>query len=456
MANSFTEVLNKLKSINEAFGAAPFLGDFELNKNNEKIYKFKIQSIIDKPLEIFPSIDKSKRERALSNWKNYLETGNKSIFSSRDFNILVFEPNVIIQKEFLDLVKTVEKLSSKTIKGLVYGYQELWTEHIFYDEFQSLLLNLFKKLETKNSILNLWKQNVHKIILSNAPQTLAAEIVENNLDLNILNTNYYLDAKNSRFSEEVYKYIIFSKVEAIKQTGNINIESIEWFKKILRTYNFSKQERSYILSVLISTTEKTHSKDKNEFKTLLKDFILEDIDFKDPRHNKEKWSEFEKEKSEYNWLARKIFIKWLSEEDIELFFDWLIDHDPHGRKNFWLQYAGIIENSVMVVGNETYNNYEYREKLSKLRASGRNYIRLNDLTNAFILEIKGLTIVEFSKEGNACYIYDKNKFQSVIKYKNNYLRDELKDKLIVQERVSHYPGWQSKLRNWFAVRGIRP
>lgn len=459
MTSSISEVLLKLKSINESFQAAPSLGDFELNKNNEKIYKFKIEAIIDKPIDIITSIDSSKREKALNNWQKYQREGDSTIIETRDFNILVFEPSIVILKDFLDVLKKRKNFTSKTIKGLVYAYQELWIEHLYYDEFQALLLNLFKNLETKNSILNLWKQNVHKILLSNAPQILAEEIINNDTDLGILNTKYYLDSKNSRFSEEVYKHIIFNKVELVKRCGNIDISEVEWFKNTLKTYNFTKQERSYILSVLILTIEKTNSKSKSELKTILKDFILGEIDFKDPRHNKEKWSEFEKDKNEYNWLARKTFIKWLAEEDIELFFDWLIDYDPHGRKDFWLQYAGVIENSVMVVGNEAYNNFTYREKLTQLRASGRNYIRLNDLTNAFILEIKDLTIVEFSKEGNACYIYDKNKFESVIKYKPNYDKaKDLKNELLSTERIIHDKNrsWQNKLRNWFAIRGIRP
>ena len=107
--------------------------------------------------------------------------------------------------------------------------------------------------------------------------------------------------------------------------------------------------------------------------------MLFNIDYKDPRKNPEKWLNFDED-------AKLIFIAWLNEEDIKIFFDIFIDYDPHGRKNFWLNYAKHVSNTQIIQAPNLYQNIKHKQQIVELEAKGQSFPSLMDgQTNAFIL-----------------------------------------------------------------------
>jgi len=157
----------------------------------------------------------------------------------------------------------------------------------------------------------------------------------------------------------------------------------------------------------------------------------------DPRLRKNvKWNGFSSS-------SKELVVRWLSTEDLTMFFD-LVAMDKD-RKSFWLNYVEVIEYSRVVFGRDALelNNSDLKKFLSQkrhaeLKNSPRNL-------SAFILKIKDVIIVEFSHKGNACYFYRANNVPFSLDT-NTYSKKNLADLNVVDERRSHFLGWEDKFR----------
>lgn len=187
---------------------------------------------------------------------------------------------------------------------------------------------------------------------------------------------------------------------------------------------------------------------------LLKDFIVDDRRLLDPRLSANR----------PNWVgisdaARDAVIQWLSAEDIELFFDHVLTtrNDPHGRKPFWLRYKGRVKRSRPLL-----SSFDESRWLANTETKGkRNFGKMEFLcdTSAFLLDFGRVMVIEFSKVGNAVYVYDHrdvpdidDSFWSQAPFSLRALKQ--KDNCI--ERMTHIPLWKSKMRTLLAQNGIQP
>jgi hypothetical protein len=188
-------------------------------------------------------------------------------------------------------------------------------------------------------------------------------------------------------------------------------------------------------------------------------FVLTDERLGDPRHPQ----------NQNNWIgmddASKRVQEWLSAADITFFFETVLPRgqDPHGRKTFWLRYVGSrgLRSRPLLSSSD---RFRLREILHKKGANATNFGRLLDEdTSAFILDFGSLVAVEFSKVGNACFLYEKKSAAEIVPdlwtsvpfSKSDLKRPSriAKDGRIVHDQQNR---WKRELERILAQYGIRP
>lgn len=106
--------------------------------------------------------------------------------------------------------------------------------------------------------------------------------------------------------------------------------------------------------------------------------------------------------------AWQMIYGWLKEQLIRDFFS-LLSEDKladERRLNYWLRFESSIEGMWFALGNTVINSkdyYEFQERASGLTLALENGGPPDN--NAFIMKMGDCTVVEFSKKGNACFLY---------------------------------------------------
>lgn len=222
----------------------------------------------------------------------------------------------------------------------------------------------------------------------------------------------------------------------------------------LDKHNNEKTSRS-ILSKLIEQLGLGASED---FRAPVQSYVLRE--WQDPRivGADIKWYGFSKE-------ARKIFTKWLTEADLEFFFDIVAkacnDQKFAYRKAFWFAYLEhisfcrpVLHKSVerLIDANHEAVQFYNERRPPTLTGGGPKM-------HAFIIQIKDYTFVEFSTAG-ACYVYRNSKLPFELDG-SVYTMSKLKNQLRARHKVIHSWSenytWQRKLELWIHNEiGIEP
>jgi len=147
---------------------------------------------------------------------------------------------------------------------------------------------------------------------------------------------------------------------------------------------------------------------------------------------------------------------WVTKENLRVFFQILAARNDadKGRFKFWLQYVDQIEFIKLVFGEETkqlrWRNKEI-DKLFKEEEGIYAILSSNDSgLDAFILQIGDYTLVEFSKTGNAAFIYKSSSLPFDIEARR--LNDKTSAdglKSAQNNKIIHSPpnGWQYNVKN---------
>ena len=86
-----------------------------------------------------------------------------------------------------------------------------------------------------------------------------------------------------------------------------------------------------------------------------------------------------------------------------------------------------------------------------------NFGNISGYTSAFILDFGEITVIEFSKIGNACFIYDQSEARKIISdfwMKEYFLISRLKQRQ-AGTRILHNRGWQQEMEGILAKWGVR-
>ena len=441
--------LNKLLCISEALSSIPSFADY-IWENNKRVYNTKLAQESFQISSGIISISKSRREKVLSKWSLFLENKiTASELSRKDFEILTFETDVILHSQFWDILMDIEEVSSKIIIGLVYSVHKVWSSIENLESVLHVIRNFIYNFKGRNKLVDLWKKNFKYILSIESPILLAKDFLNTNAPIVNISKKYYINLENTEFGQLVHKKILEEKILRHTNKRSFSLPEVQSLITEISTVSFYKKESNFYYALIILGVD-VSQKDKNEMKDFLKDYFINHIDYKDPRKNIEKWLSFDED-------ARNVFISWLNEQDIRVFFDVFIDYDPHGRKDFWLNYSRQVKNTQIIQSPSLSQNIKNEERISELKKKGYAFPKLVDAqTNAFILDFKDFKVVEFSENGNACYIYEKDEMQILQKTKNSFYMGELKNKNKALNVITHNKNWQYNLTNWLAQRGIRP
>lgn len=193
----------------------------------------------------------------------------------------------------------------------------------------------------------------------------------------------------------------------------------------------------------------------------LLDFCL--LHFKDPRLERSTaWLSFSK-------AAREVCQGWISRVDLELFFRSVTMDDR--RRQFWLRYVDQMSYSRIILGPATQRVSD--PALQKFLKQNR-HATLEDpadpTASAVIFRIRDVYIVEFSFNGDACYLYHHDELpfdldaSRYVKGSSTYSRNQgrqavLKKKLPLPEpygtnRIIHNGAWEGKAIDKLRFYGI--
>jgi hypothetical protein len=189
-------------------------------------------------------------------------------------------------------------------------------------------------------------------------------------------------------------------------------------------------------------------------------FVLSEPRLGDPRLslNKPHWAGM--------FGAEKKVIAWLSQLDIQFFFDHVLPQggDPHRRKEFWLRYKGRVQGSrPLLCPND---RIRLKQVLQDREIASAAFGRIEGfpVTSAFLLDFGKLVVVEFSVVGNGCRIYKKEDFARVTDEfwsRDTFEASELKQRFSLTKRPAalwdgvHRIGWREDASRLLSVYGVR-
>ena len=273
---------------------------------------------------------------------------------------------------------------------------------------------------------------------------------------------------------EVWSFLDFESSKNDKSSKNDNMNRYSYFGYVAKAYVFYKNfpdevfvtdvvdfVRKYNNDTLCRTIisdliEKLGYNASEDLRQPIQSYVLQK--WRDPRIAGSDWHDVSLE-------ALKIFTKWLTEADLDFFFDIVSracnDQKFAYRKAFWLAYFDDISfcrpvlrrNAGYLLRNDPQALQYYRDRRPATLKGG------NSNQHAFIIQMGNYTFVEFSTAG-ACYVYDNVNLpfelgRSV--YYMHQLRNRDQAELRVNHQKSEYYYWQNKLAKWIEKEiGIEP
>ncbi|QDE93680.1 hypothetical protein BHS06_34450 [Myxococcus xanthus] len=181
--------------------------------------------------------------------------------------------------------------------------------------------------------------------------------------------------------------------------------------------------------------------------------IAKDSVFGDPRISilTEAWSAVRGRSKQ----AFEAFLSALIQQDLEFFFEKAM-HE-RDRHVFWLRYLGSIRSTTCWLAPDAYDALlrNVRALSSEQQAAFRRAKRFSRYdVSAFCLRFDEYSVVEFSKTGNATYVYRNRDIDKVLRQENVECADDLKVRSLAEARLYHQPGWEPRFEQELLARGI--
>lgn len=301
------------------------------------------------------------------------------------------------------------------------------------------------------------KTNMKWYYKENSTRQLATELLRSNKKLS--DVWLFLDLPDHT---QTYRYFGAVAEAFISSIRHLDREVLADVINFLGKHNNDKTNRS-ILSELI---EKLGLDASEHIRAPVQSYVLRE--WQDPRITGAdvRWRGVSPE-------TRNIFTKWLTEADLEFFFDIVVkacnDQKFAYRKAFWFAYLENItfcrpvlrENVEKLIQDNPEALQFYRERQPAILKSG------NSNQHAFIIQMGEYTFVEFSTSA-ACYVYHSSKMsfrldssEYTMNTSHNRRVNTLRNIALVDHRVNHVGSekysWQRKLESWiYNELGVEP
>ena len=362
------------------------------------------------------------------------------------------QPRIVDMPQLQDALQLIEnRFRTSSLFGVFNALMQAW------DTPNADMLRTFVKKHldkyngTRKSVQKL-KANLDWYCEKDCTVQLATELLRSNKKLSDVWSFLELP-------ERTQNYMYFAAVakEFVSRIRHLDREVLADVINFLEKHNNDKTSRS-ILSKLI---EKLGDKASEDFRAPVQSYVLSE--WQDPRivGADVKWYGVSPK-------ARRIFTKWLTEADLEFFFDIVAkacnDQKFAYRKAFWLAYFEHITFCRLVLRkNAEYlfrdNRYyqDQKKSIATLNGGGSNQ-------HAFIIQMGKFTFVEFSTNA-ACYVYNNSnlpfRLDSSEYTMETWAKSTLRDKFSSIKQVSHVYSekysWQGRLESWINNSlGIEP
>ena len=369
------------------------------------------------------------------------------------------QPRIVDTPQLHDALQLIEeRFRISYLPGIFNALLQTWDA-----PNASMLRAFIKKHLTgyngKRKFAQKLKTNIAWYCEENSVTQLAMELLRSNQKLS--NVWLYLGLEQQH---NTHSYCYFSAIaEAfVSLNRQLDIVILADVINFLKKHNNDETSRP-VLSKLIQQLGLDASEDLRQ---PIQSYVLQK--WGDPRLAGSKWHGVSPE-------ARKIFTKWLTEADLEFFFDIVAkacnDQKFAYRKAFWLSYLEHIDfchpvlhkNVEKLFINDPEARQFYNERRPAILTGGSANM------HAFIIQMRDYTFIEFST-GGACYVYDKidplfgldeeNYHLSELRrtdLKRNYNTYTLPLKHWQQHNGSEKYSWQGQFAKWLENElGVEP
>jgi hypothetical protein len=394
-------------------------------------------------IESFPERAAKRRpvpEDYKQQWQDFIEKRRDSL-EARATGYLCWEPDIATDRRFQKYLDGFQyDLSARSLQGLVRSCHARWSSDFAGSKVTADVRRRLYRSNGANRVIAKWKEGLSLVLGSKATSELATWMLVGRKPIKEACEFWKLEEQSSYLLQAIEE----AAAACLKKIGEHSAYNRYIIDELIAWNGWPIDRFKKLVSVVIECTFPA-----TEFAQALKPMVLGASRLGDPRLPL----------NSTNWLgvsptARNSFIEWLSKDDIVFFFELGLPKgaDPHGRKQFWLNYVGSVKKSRPLLCDDD------RARLQNAKEKVGNFGRIVGETSAFLLDFGTVIAVEFSKSGNACYIYEKPAAEKVIpdfwRTKSFFVSD-LKSKQLSAEVVTHHLRWQEYLERILAQKGVR-
>ena len=251
-----------------------------------------------------------------------------------------------------------------------------------------------------------------------------------------------------------YRYFGAVAEAYVALNRHLDRESVADIVTFVKTHRDDKTSRAIVSRII----ERLGMGASEDLRQPVQSYVFKE--WKDPRlaGGDVRWREVSDE-------AKRIFTKWITEEDLRFFFDIVAqacnDQKFAYRKAFWLAYfehisfcRPVLRRNVQDLFRNNPQAMQYYHERCPATLTGAAPDQ-----HAFIIQMGDHTFVEFSTAG-ACYVYD-NAGRPFDLGDSKYNMIQFRSKWLAKHRVIHSKSeqyrWQREFASWIRSRiGIQP
>lgn len=386
-------------------------------------------------------------EEYLRDWQRYLAHPRQRL-TPRALRYLCWEPEVATTSRFQHyLHQDVKELSTRMLQGLVRSCHARWSLAFAAGVVARSVQQRLETYRGAHRVLARWCEHAEMLLGPQGHCRFADSLLAACVPLKKHCDAWALE-ESSQYILEMMRHAVRACQEHLGE------------KAALRTYllttllpwaGWPVQDFHAAVGATILLPVTAREPGLQEALTKL---VLQDTRLGDPRlpRNMKNWLEIQD--------ARQRLLQWLSRADIHFFFEHVLPKgtDPHGRKTFWLQYVSRVLMSRPLLNRD--DEARLRVTMQSLREQIGHFghVRGGE-PSAFLLDFGSVVVIEFSRVGNACYLYEKPHTEKVIPdfwTQAPFTVLRLKNRLLAAETITHREGWQRTLAHLLARYGIRP
>lgn len=379
---------------------------------------------------------------------------NDTDFSSREQNnlpFILFRQNN--SEKFLRFLlgQCIDFERESRLYKLIYVYFANYTDSNYFNALRNFCFYYFRDKEGYNfrrKVLQLACKN-YRMLFGYETEKQATKLL-NEIGLNKMLESLGIAGSVIATSNFVQQMLSAYFVSESEPDAKLKVFS-ELLKVNFKGYSIIQPKA---VSTVIRIVEKYN---KADWKKFLLSYCIQE--FKDPRINSGKWIQVGDD-------SRKIFLKWLAQQDLDLFFaiidETALDRMWKYRKQFWKAYIPYVTNTWIFLGPQAKNvaeNIERRQSKTSLLAYG-DVVGGDNKHSALIFELGGYIFCEWSHNGRL-YIWNENSDavkKKIVEFGSYQINKSYVTRSDYMEAFTHYStdkcmffdknSWQKDVSEW--------